>query len=54
LESDLAHTSRTAEDSDDPLLKLFGGEPLPVEAFHEALRQQRGSAPDVSGAAAHA
>jgi c-di-GMP-binding flagellar brake protein YcgR len=28
-------------DLDDPLLKLFRGEPLEAEAFHEALRKQR-------------
>jgi c-di-GMP-binding flagellar brake protein YcgR len=55
LDSDSVHGSRTPGDSDDPLLKLFSGEPLPVEAFHEALRQQRGTSPDVTRAAsAHA
>ncbi|HKH97573.1 MAG TPA: PilZ domain-containing protein [Candidatus Sulfotelmatobacter sp.] len=38
--------------TDDPLLQLFRGEPLPVEAFHAALRQQRNAPPEVEGDAA--
>jgi hypothetical protein len=41
-------------DNDDPLLQLFYGEPLTGEAFHEALRGQRGKPKDLTAAAASA
>lgn len=44
--------SRSANAGDDPLLQLFYGEPLAVEAFHEALRQQRANHPAVAHRAA--
>lgn len=37
---------------EDPLLQLFYAEPLTVEAFHEALRNQRASSPPTAKAAA--
>ena len=40
LESD--NRNPTEVDSEDPLLQLFHGEALSAEAFHEALRSQRG------------
>lgn len=46
-----------AADHDDPLLKLFYGEPLTAEAFHEALRGQRAvpqNATSREASAAHA
>ena len=41
LETDAAPHQRSANDAEDPLLQLFYGEPLTVEAFHEALQKQR-------------
>ncbi|MGC2449094.1 MAG: PilZ domain-containing protein [Candidatus Sulfotelmatobacter sp.] len=56
LETDAAPHQRSANDAEDPLLQLFYGEPLTVEAFHEALQKQRavpGSA-ERDATAAHA
>jgi len=50
-EADLAKQPQA--DVDDPLLQLFYGEALTQEAFHEALRKQRATAP-ASGASAGA
>jgi c-di-GMP-binding flagellar brake protein YcgR len=43
-------------DMEDPLLQLFYAEPLTSDAFHDALRKQRATAPESAGkaAAAHA
>ncbi|MGC2477382.1 MAG: PilZ domain-containing protein [Candidatus Sulfotelmatobacter sp.] len=41
LETDAAPHQRSATDAEDPLLQLFYGEPVTVEAFHEALQKQR-------------
>lgn len=52
-----ANSSKRTSDSDDPLLQLFYGESLTVEAFHEALRKQRATPPTIANgtaAAAHA
>jgi c-di-GMP-binding flagellar brake protein YcgR len=45
LENEPIGAKRRAYDQEDPLLQLFYGEPLPVEAFHEALSRQRASHP---------
>lgn len=45
IDSDAARMRPFPATSDDPLLRLFGGEPLAPEAFYEALRQQRSPAP---------
>jgi c-di-GMP-binding flagellar brake protein YcgR len=42
LESESSGPNSASVDTEDPLLQLFRGEPLPVEAFQEALRKQRG------------
>lgn len=39
-------------DTGDPLLDLFRGGPLPIEAFHEALRKQRAVPPTAESGAA--
>jgi c-di-GMP-binding flagellar brake protein YcgR len=57
LESRPATTKPLAPDTDDPLLQLFYGEPLTVEAFHDAMRKQRATPPPVDNdgaAGAHA
>lgn len=55
LDTDAASVRSSSTDADDPLLRLFGGEPLPQEAFQQALRQQRGPIADATHAAsAHA
>ncbi len=55
LDSDAGAMKRRAGETDDPLLQLFYGDALSVEAFHEALRRQRAVQPAVaSGAAAGA
>ena len=46
LESESEKSITAKVDSDDPLLQLFHGEPLSVEAFHESLRRQRGAPVD--------
>ena len=49
LDSESHRSTPSAIDSEDPLLQLFRGGPLSAEAFHEALRNQRGvSAPVVT------
>ena len=50
LESDNQSTSPVEVEGEDPLLQLFHGEPLTAEAFHEALRNQRGAGAADSGA----
>jgi len=52
LETDSVVTREGGVDADDPILRLFRGEPLTADAFHAALRQQRTTPPDVNGAAA--
>ena len=42
LENETSPRPATSQDCEDPLLKLFYGEPLSAQDFHEALRQQRG------------
>lgn len=54
LDADVPRTQLSAGDQEDPLLQLFYGEPLAPEAFHDALRKQRGVAPTTEVAAAHA
>jgi hypothetical protein len=54
LEADTPSLKATDAQNQDPLLQLFYGEPLSVEAFHEALRKQRGETRDAKSAAAHA
>lgn len=55
LESQPAAGQALPRDTEDPLLQLFYGEALSVEAFHEAMRQQRVSPPPPPhGAAASA
>lgn len=41
LESERPKAKPHCDAGEDPLLQLFYGEPLTVEAFHQALRQQR-------------
>jgi c-di-GMP-binding flagellar brake protein YcgR len=53
LESDTDKARPLPAETDDPLLQLFRGELLPVEAFQAALRNQRSSAassPSTTGA----
>jgi hypothetical protein len=52
LDSEARPHKRGSTDTDDPLLQLFYGEPLSVEAFQDALRKQRATPPNA--AAAHA
>jgi len=52
LESEPGATRPKYAGTDDPLLQLFYGEPLTADAFHEALRKQRASAPAIAGSAA--
>lgn len=57
LETNSAELRTRASDTDDPLLQLFYGERLSVEAFLEALRRQRAitnAAPNTTASAAHA
>jgi len=57
LESDNQTPNPAEVDSGDPLLQLFRGEALSAEAFHEALRSQRGvgpQAPSTETLATHA
>ena len=57
LESEIRRADSSRIDSDDPLLNLFYGEPLSVEAFHESLRSQRATPaemPTTETAASHA
>jgi c-di-GMP-binding flagellar brake protein YcgR len=57
LESENETPNLGAVDSGDPLLQLFHGEPLSSEAFHKALRNQRGGGTPVASteiAATHA
>jgi hypothetical protein len=51
LESEAAG-KRHSTDTDDPLLQLFYGEPLSVEAFQDALRKQRAAQPETASSAA--
>jgi c-di-GMP-binding flagellar brake protein YcgR len=51
LEAELRPAKPASGEHDDPLLQLFYGEPLTVDAFQEALRKQRAT-PNTS--AAHA
>lgn len=51
LDTESSHKT-SGDQMDDPLLHLFYGEPLPAEAFQEALRKQRAlPAPESSQAA---
>ncbi len=57
LETNTNELRTRASDTDDPLLQLFYGERLSVEAFQEALRRQRAitnAPPKTTSAAAHA
>jgi c-di-GMP-binding flagellar brake protein YcgR len=57
LETNTDGPKTRASDTDDPLLQLFYGENLSVEAFQEALRRQRAgtvAAPNLTSASAHA
>lgn len=57
LETNTNELRTRASDTDDPLLQLFYGERLNVEAFQEALRRQRAitnAPPKTTSAAAHA
>jgi len=57
LETEMSAPKISATAMDDPLLQLFHTQTLTAEEFHEALRQQRASAPvlaDESASAAHA
>ncbi len=45
LESGPASARSSSPDAEDPLLQLFYGEPLTAEAFHDAMRKQRATAP---------
>jgi c-di-GMP-binding flagellar brake protein YcgR len=45
LESDASAPKRPLVESNDPLLDLFYGDQLPIEAFHEALQKQRATPP---------
>jgi len=51
LESEPSNGKPRSTETDDPLLQLFYGESLTLEAFHEALRKQRAVQPT---AASHA
>jgi c-di-GMP-binding flagellar brake protein YcgR len=52
LESQPASTKLSAPDTDDPLLQLFYGGPLTVEAFQDAMRKQRATPPPIDNAGA--
>jgi len=52
LETEPTSASAASAETDDPLLRLFRGEPLASEAFHEALRKQRVTAPALASSAA--
>ena len=57
LETETSRPNQSSTETDDPLLQLFYGEPLTAEAFHEALRKQRGipvPAANAAAAATHA
>ena len=57
LDSETSQPRSLLVETDDPLLQLFYGEPLTTDAFHEALRGQRGLPKDpatVAPSAAHA
>jgi hypothetical protein len=45
LESEPITAKQKSTDTGDPLLDLFHGETLSIEAFHQALRQQRAIPP---------
>jgi PilZ domain len=51
FESD-PESAQPHRDTDDPLLQLFYGETLSTEAFHEALRKQRATQPELAKGAA--
>jgi c-di-GMP-binding flagellar brake protein YcgR len=51
LESDASAPKRPSSESNDPLLDLFYGEQLPIEAFHEALQKQRATPPGATAGA---
>jgi hypothetical protein len=54
FESD-PESAQPHRETDDPLLQLFYGETLSTEAFHDALRRQRATQPELAkGAAAGA
>jgi len=52
LETDPGAMQSRSSEVDDPLLNLFSGEPLTVEAFHDALRQQRATPQAIASSAA--
>jgi hypothetical protein len=52
LESDPGALQSRSSEGDDPLLNLFCGEPLTVEAFHDALRKQRATPQAIASSAA--
>lgn len=52
LESEPSRAKAPAAGTNDPLLELFFGEPLPLEAFHDALRKQRATPPAAIGSSA--
>ena len=54
LESEPSASKRSTDRTDDPLLQLFRGEHLPVEAFHEALRKQRATSMSTTATASAA
>jgi c-di-GMP-binding flagellar brake protein YcgR len=57
LDVNFSTSKRRQDDTDDPLLELFYKQPVSIEEFHEALRQQRATPADaanVSAKAAHA
>jgi c-di-GMP-binding flagellar brake protein YcgR len=52
LESEADGVTARSNDTEDPLLQLFYGEPLPFEAFQDALRKQRATQPEAASTAA--
>jgi c-di-GMP-binding flagellar brake protein YcgR len=52
LESEADGLTPRSHDTDDPLLQLFYGEPLPFETFQDALRKQRAPQPEIGNSAA--
>jgi c-di-GMP-binding flagellar brake protein YcgR len=54
LDSETSQPRSPLVETDDPLLQLFYGEPLTTDAFHEALRGQRGLPKDPTTVAASA
>jgi c-di-GMP-binding flagellar brake protein YcgR len=52
LESEPITAKQKSTDTGDPLLDLFHGETLSIEAFHQALRQQRAIPPAAQAQAA--